>query len=158
MSDKPTIFISYAREDDEMFVRRLYQDLMERGLEVWWDRKAMESRGRSFLQEIRDAIASADRLMLVVGEQAQKSEYVRAEWQFALAHCVVVMPLLRLGDHMLLPPELAKLHCLDFRSARPYEDALAELLRILGQSVPQLGALNGNVPALPPHFLPRPAD
>ena len=54
MPDK--LFISYARADDEPFVRRLYQDLTEFGYDVWWDREAMESRGRTFLQEIRDAI------------------------------------------------------------------------------------------------------
>src|SRR5262245_40299908 len=60
-----SIFISYARADDEVFVKRLYADLVKRGFRVWWDRQTMESRGRSFLQEIRDAIASVDRVVLV---------------------------------------------------------------------------------------------
>ena len=31
----PKIFLSYARDDDEPFVRRLYDDLCERGFTVW---------------------------------------------------------------------------------------------------------------------------
>ncbi len=62
-----TIFISYAREDDEAFVTRLRESLVSGGQAVWWDRASMESRGRTFLAEIRAAIESAERLLLVVG-------------------------------------------------------------------------------------------
>src|SRR5262245_56941177 len=76
------IFISYARADDEAFVRELYGDLERAGLSTWFDREAMESRGRTFLQELRDAIADdrLDRLVLVVGPKAAASEVVKAEW------------------------------------------------------------------------------
>ena len=47
------LFISYARDDDEPFSEGLYRDLTERGYDVWWDREAMNSRGRTFLQESR---------------------------------------------------------------------------------------------------------
>lgn len=50
-----SVFISYAREDDEPFAEKLYQDLTKNGFEVWWDRATMKNRGRTFLQEIRDA-------------------------------------------------------------------------------------------------------
>jgi len=149
------IFVSYARDDDEPFVKRLYEDLTKRGFEVWWDREKMPSRALTFLQEIRDAIDSADRLILVVGPKAVESDYVSAEWQYALNACKVVTPILRLGDYDLLPGDLAKFHCPDFRPERPYDDALAELLRILAEPIPSLGALH-DVPSLPPHFLPRP--
>ncbi len=61
------IFLSYARGDDEPFVGHLYDDLTASGFTVWYDRVAMPSRALTFLQEIRDAIAAADRLLLVVG-------------------------------------------------------------------------------------------
>lgn len=57
------VFISYGRADDESFAKRLAHDLPR----VWWDREAMENRGRTFLQEIRDAIAESERLVLVLG-------------------------------------------------------------------------------------------
>jgi hypothetical protein len=43
-------FISYARADDEEFVMQLYRDLVAAGIDVWWDREAMENRGRTFPQ------------------------------------------------------------------------------------------------------------
>jgi WD40 repeat protein len=151
------VFISYGRQDDESFVQQLRRKLQAAGIDVWWDRASMESRGRSFLQELRDAIAACDRLLLVVGPEAVVSEYVESEWRAALEYCRVVVPILRLGSHDLLPPELAKLHCPDFRNRRSHRAALDELLRILRAPVPALAALHG-VDELPPHFVQRPAD
>ena len=163
----PGTFISYARDDDEAFVLELYKRLRKKKVTVWWDREKMESRGRTFLQEIRDAIAACERVVLVVGPRAIASDYVRVEWQFALEMCKVVVPILRLGntidvprelakdDYLLLPGELAKLHCPDFRDDRKFEAALAGLTRILRATIPALAPLHG-VEALPAHFLPRP--
>lgn len=151
------IFISYGRQDDEAFVQQLRADLIADGLTVWWDRAAMESRGRTFLQEIRDAIADCGRLILVIGPRAVQSDYVRVEWEFALQVCKVVVPILRLGDFSLVPDQLARLHCPDFRPERPRADALAELRRILSSPVPGLAKLSG-VDPLPAKFLPRPEE
>ena len=79
----------------------------------------MPSRALTFLEEIRDAIDSSERLILVLGPEAMRSDYVRAEWQYALAACKVVIPVLRLGDYDLLPPELSQFHCLDMRGDAP---------------------------------------
>jgi len=162
----PAVFLSYARADDEAFVEQLHRDLINAGIEVWWDRAAMESRGRTFLQEIRDAIEGVDRVIAVIGPMAISSEYVRYEWDHALLFAKGIVPILRLGTYELLPPELlgenaeglaafdfAKLHCPDFRVEHRYGDALAEIVRILRQPVPKLGACCA--PALPPHLLPR---
>ena len=163
------IFLSYARDDDEPFVRQLHDDLTTRGIAVWWDRNAMESRGRTFLQEIRDAIAAVERVVLVIGPSAVRSDYVKAEWQFALEACKVVIPILRLGesslvpgelsrlDYLLVPDPLSKFHCPDFRGGRPYDQALDELVRILGKELPPLAGLS-RVDALPAHYLPREED
>jgi hypothetical protein len=98
---KPSIFLSYARNDDEPFVKRLYEDLIRRGFDVWWNRKSMPSRNLTFHQEIRDAVAACDRLVLVVGPKAIVSDYVRQEWQFAWYQAEkVVTPILRLGDYL----------------------------------------------------------
>ena len=32
------VFLSYARNDHEPFVRRLYEDLIKAGFDVWFDR------------------------------------------------------------------------------------------------------------------------
>jgi hypothetical protein len=55
-ADKTDIFISYGRQDDEPFTRRLHDDLAAKGFRIWWDRASMQSRDLTFTQEIRDAI------------------------------------------------------------------------------------------------------
>jgi WD40 repeat protein len=156
MPDPPRVFISYARSDDEPFVKQLYHDLVAAGHMVWWDRVSMPSRALTFLQEIRDAIDEAGRVLLVVGPGAIKSAYVTAEWRYALEACLGVLPVLRFGEYDLLPDVIDKLHCVDMRSGRPYDQALTELLAKLADPVPRPGLLRGDVPTLPNHFQPRP--
>ncbi|NEM04735.1 TIR domain-containing protein [Geodermatophilus normandii] len=152
-----SVFVSYARADDEPFVRRLVAHLTASGLKVWFDRECMPSRSLTFMDEIRRAIDAADRLLVVVGPHAVASEYVRSEWLYALARGKAVTPVLRSGGYELLPPELRMLHCPDVRTARPERQARAEVVRVLTEPMPQLGELHG-VPDLPPHFRPRPDE
>jgi WD40 repeat protein len=152
-----SVFLSYAREDDEAFVRKLYGDLKQAGFTVWYDRESLLARGLAFHQEIKDAIRTeADRVVYIGGPKAALSQYVREEWQFAL-ECdhVVVTPILRLGDYDQIPGELRLLHCEDFRDDSKYTHALDRLIRSLNQPNPKLGGLFA-VPSLPPHFLGRP--
>jgi hypothetical protein len=72
-----TVFLSYGLGDNGDFVKRLYEHLTTYGHEVWWDRVSMPCRGRTFNQEIRDAIDGCERLLLVVGPHALASDYVR---------------------------------------------------------------------------------
>jgi WD40 repeat protein len=150
-----TIFISYARDDDEAFVTRLRENLIANGKAVWWDRASMESRGRTFLAEIRAAIESAERLVLVVGTKTKERPYVEVEWRHALRNGVVVTPILRLGDYSDVPEALTALHCEDVREHVPEAQAMAEVRRILDKPVPPLGPLLG-VPRLPSPYVARP--
>jgi TIR domain len=77
-----TIFPSYARGDNEPFVMRLCDDLRATRFDVWFGRVSMPSRRLTFHQEIRDAIAARDRLVLVIGPTAVPSAYVTQKWQF----------------------------------------------------------------------------
>ncbi|MGB8166220.1 MAG: TIR domain-containing protein [Chthoniobacteraceae bacterium] len=155
---RPKLFLSYARGDDEPFVKRLYQRLCAEGFSVWWDRECMPSRALTFLKEIREAVRAADRTVVVIGPKCVASDYCRAEWQAALAEARVVNPLLRLGDRQQVPPELSSLHCPSFCDDARFEDSFRETLRVLSEPIPPLGALAGGVPDVPPHFQPRPDD
>jgi tetratricopeptide (TPR) repeat protein len=165
MTDHYDVFLSYARTDDDpdytdpkkSFLRRLYTDLTDAGYTVWWDRVSMPSRALTFLQEIRDAITVCDKLILVVGPGALASDYVKAEWEYALSICLPVIPILWAGDYPLVPPALNKLHIPDFRDTRPYKDALDELKRILAEPAAPLGPLHG-VPPLPQWYIRRSDD
>ena len=67
----------------------------------------MPARSLTFLQEIRLAVRDAERTVVIVDGPACRSDYVRAEWQYALAAGKAVVPLLRLECYEDLPPELA---------------------------------------------------
>jgi hypothetical protein len=152
------LFLSYARADesDDGFIQSLHQKLGEAGYATWWDRVDMPSRGLAFMHEIRRAIDGARRLLVVLGPRVAESEYVRAEWQHALATSKIVIPLLRAGGADTVPPELRPLHFVDVRPERPFNDAWAELLRQVSAPDPALGELFGRIPELPPHHRPRP--
>jgi hypothetical protein len=163
---KPRVFLSYARMDDEAFVARLYHYL-RRDFDVWWDRVDMPSRSLSFLEEIRRAIDEVDRVVVVIGPRAVTSEYVRAEWLYAMSVDKLVVPILRAGrnpkkptrrDYELLPAEIKNLHAPDLRARRPFPAACRELVGKLREPPPPLGRLLTVVPGAPPHFQPRPHD
>ena len=149
------VFLSHARDDDEPFVDRLYEDLTARGFQVWWDRRDMPARERTFLAEIGDAIAAQDRLLLVVGPRAATSDYVVKEWRWAWDMERPVKCVLRLGDATLVPEELRIIDYTDCRDDRDYEKALATLVRELAEPPALLAAVHG-VPSLPAHLIVQP--
>ena len=104
---------------------------------------AMPSRGLTFHQEIQDAVAASERLLLVVGPKAALPDYVRQQWQFALQADKAVTPILRQGegDYPLVPAELNLLHCEDFRDDTQYAFLLENLVRQLREPIPPLGML-----------------
>lgn len=102
------------------FAAKPHRDLTARGFEVWFDRMAMPSRGLRIHQEIQDAVAARERLVLVIGPKAALSDCgdgvgkpapsaVRAPGRQA------VTPILRQGDYLFAPDEMKLLHCEDFR-------------------------------------------
>lgn len=169
------VFLSYGRDDDEPFVRRLYEDLVkarfqldkgEARFDVWFDRVSMPSRQLTFHQEIRDAVAACDRLVLVVGPDAVDSEYVRQEWRFAFFEAgKCVNPIVRVNGrdasgmvvdgYRLIPEELRLIHAEDFRKDSRYPAHLANLVRQLSDRLPPPGKLIA-VPELPPHYREHP--
>jgi WD40 repeat protein len=151
-----SVFLSYARADDESFVRRLHDDLCSQGFSVWWDRESLMSRGLTYHQEIKDAIREGiERLVYVAGPAAARSSHVREEWRIALDLDKHVIPILRAGEFEEIPEPLQGLHCDDFRDDAKYVTQLAKLVENLRRPPPPLGALIG-VPSLPAHFLGRP--
>jgi len=166
-----SIFLSYARNDDEAFVRRLHGDLTNAGFDVWFDRVSMPARQLTFHQEIRDAIAARDRLLLVVGPGVLASDYVTQEWSFAYFEAgKCVNPIVRLNGHgpdgtthasqgidgyELIPEDLKLLHAEDFRDDAHYDAHLANLIRQLSEAIPPVGKLVA-VPELPACFLAQP--
>jgi hypothetical protein len=166
MTTLKKIFISYARDDAELFAEKLCDSLGAAGFNVWWDRNSMQSRGRTFLYEIQDAIENCDALIAIVTPEGVKSEYVRMEWEHAFLYDKVVIPVLVVGDFDLLPDEivaaetsipenLSKKHCPDFRFMEKYEHVLPELIKVLNATPAIRGNFKTPIPNLPRNFLPR---
>jgi len=160
-----SVFLSYARNDDEPFVERLAEALGSRRFNVWFDRQSMPSRQLTFHQEIRDAISMCDRLVLVVGPEAVSSSYVAQEWRFAYFEAgKVVNPIVRLDGqdangkaidaYELIPEDLRLIHAEDFRDDNDFGRHVDNLERQLSEPLPPVGKLIA-VPELPPHFLER---
>jgi len=161
-----SIFLSYARDDDEPFVRRLHHDLVAAGFRVWFDRESMPSRSLTFQHEVREAVAVCDRLLLVVGPHSMASDFLGQEWQFAyFAANKCVNPIVRLDGtdaagrridgYRLLPEDLRLLHAEDFRDDAQYAGHLAQLVRQLSEPLPPVGKLVA-VPELPPGYRAQP--
>lgn len=148
---QPSVFISYARADDDpdyddpekSFLRRLYNALIDAGFKVWWDRVSLPARGLAFGKEIEDAIRAHDRLLLVIGPGAVESKYVEAEWRFALEQCKAITPILRIGDgYEIVPADLTAINTIDCRASRNEAAALADIIARLSEDAP-LGNLTG---------------
>lgn len=137
------LFLSYARADDEPFVRRLYDALITEGVTVWYDREAMPNRGLNFSENIKRAVLDSKRLALIVGPHALTSEYVTKEWKTAESACIPVIPLMRLSDYKDLPPELAGVDAPDFRDDVKFDHWLNYLLRQIADDVPPPGNVHG---------------
>lgn len=144
---KTRVFLSYARADDDpnyddaskSFMRRLYKFLDAAGFDVWWDRVSLPSRGEEFTKEIEEAIRPCDRFVLVVGPGAVASDYVRAEWRFALSLCKPITVILRAGEYDLIPGDVkgfSGVNAIDCRPSRDENLSLFDLAKRLNEDAP----------------------
>jgi hypothetical protein len=144
------VFLSYGRDDDRVAVETIEFELKNAGFSVWRDEASMPSRGRSFMHEIHVAIQEADRVVVMIGPAAMRSDHVRMEWQYALSVDKIVVPVWLSSDFQVLPPELTNLLAI-----RLGDNGSAALIRVLREDPPQLGQLH-DVPQPPPQYRPRP--
>lgn len=148
-------FVSYARADEAEFRDALVAGMQRAGLRVWFDRESLPNRGTTFDQEIRRAIESSARLVLIVGREALSRPYVGEEWRFADALGLPVVPVLRDVEPDELPEPLPGYEAVLAARPRSTDAVVAELVRLLSEPPLRLGTCFG-VPRPPPHALDRP--
>jgi basic membrane protein A len=85
------IFISYTRGDTR-FVDRLETGLHALGFTTWVDRRKLES-GQNWERELQGAIDRARAVVVVLSPAAVDSDYVRAEYSYAIDKKKPVVPL-----------------------------------------------------------------
>ena len=107
-SDRPTVFVSYAR-DDQPKAQHLVKALEHHGYRVWWD--GLISGGHAFSDKIERALADADAIVVLWSEHSIHSHWVRDEAGFARDHNRMVPVSLDGSD---APLGFRQLHHIDF--------------------------------------------
>ena len=91
--DRPKVFLSYARDDGEVFARdirgRLVRDAPD--LRLWRDREAMEG-GVNWWRQITEALDVVEVMLLVLTPRAISSKVVTREWRYARQQGVHIYP------------------------------------------------------------------
>ena len=136
----PAVFISYSR-NDFYFAESLAFHLDREGIPTWLDANHL-APGGDWAAEIDRALDEAQTVVLVLTPDSMRSEYVRREWQRALAH----------GDRLILalfrscklPPELQHARRVDFRGA--FRPGLRRLTQLLATPPKTAAAANNKAP------------
>lgn len=117
---RPRIFISYAREDSSL-AREIRTMLVRLGFIVFLDTEEMIG-GEDFVRRLTDEVSRADAVVTLLTPSSAKSEWCQAEWYFAHARGLEVIPI-RVGDvEALLPTPIRLLeHRIHFLTATDAE-------------------------------------
>jgi hypothetical protein len=112
------IFLSYSRRDNDI-MQQVRDRLRAAGFSVWTD-EGIETGTRSWKRAIEDAILNADCLVCLLSPDANQSEWVHAEIDFAELHGKKIYPVLARGDQRsAIPFGFATTQWIDLRSSPP---------------------------------------
>jgi len=121
--ENPKIFISYTWADRDI-VWPLAESLRVKGLEVWIDKREIRP-GDRITEQVQKALVECDALLLMWSQSSSLSDYVRDEWNAALAQKRII-PCLLDGTAIL-----GKLSDVLYVDLRDRAKGVEELLRIL---------------------------
>lgn len=81
------VFISYSRKDGQI-AKDLYESLLQKGLDVWYDRINLAGRGDKYMDKIMNAIQNCKVFIPVltstITEQVGVEHPYRQEWDYAI--------------------------------------------------------------------------
>lgn len=125
----PSVFLSHTRAD-KAFARKLGDDLVRSGLEVWIDEAEIKV-GESLIGKISEGINSADYLAVILSPHSVRSEWVTREVEIALTQEIngkrmKVLPLL--FRQCEVPAFLSSKLFVDFTKEEIYEASLEVLV------------------------------
>jgi WD40 repeat protein len=122
------IFISYARADNA-FVAPLVIDLQKRGVHIWIDRNDLKPGTRNWEHALRDAIKTAQAVLLIASPAVTKSNYVPDELSLAEMYTRPIIPVWVNGDRWLeaVPIGWGAIQYIDARGEK-YPQALNDIL------------------------------
>ncbi|OCQ96938.1 histidine kinase [Nostoc sp. MBR 210] len=93
MNSFKNAFISYGRADSKAFATKLYQQLTEAGMEIWFDQNDIPL-GVDFQNQIDDGIEKADNFLFIIAPHSINSPYCGKEIELALRRHKRIIPLL----------------------------------------------------------------
>ena len=155
-----SVFLSHSSRD-KSFVRRLADGLKVYDVKVWLDEVEL-TIGQPLATRLREAIETADYLVVVLSLHAVASHWVREEMQIAyalegeLGRSIVRSVLIEDLDDRTLDELLGHRLYADFRPAADFEIALVALLRSIAEisSFADLIEEIDDVPSSRPHAGP----
>src|SRR5262245_29013023 len=123
-----SIFICHS-SIDKTFVEKLAEDLLDNGIDVWFDKWEIKV-GDSLILKINSGILESSRMGVVLSPNSIKSQWVQKELSAGLIKeiqkkQVVVLPILM--EPCTLPPLLSDKKYADFTN--DYQNGLSELLK-----------------------------
>ena len=124
MYNNPKIFISYASDDDN-FARQLVDKLIQSEISLWVDFHNIRG-GKSWLEQIGDAIKRCDIMILLWSQAASNSKWVKLEWENAITIEKQLIPCCL--DNTDLPILLNNLVKIDFSD---FDYGLSQLMEAL---------------------------
>ncbi len=134
MSDGVTTFISYSRHD-EVFARRLYNDLSAAGVRPWMDRYDIPP-GAIWDDEIQRGLNACSHVLVLLSAASVASRNVHAEWNYADGQGKTLIPLiLEKLDPAQIPFRLHGPNWVVFAD-QDYQTALAKLIAALPVTAP----------------------
>lgn len=121
------IFLSYSSADTTA-ADKVVQALEDAGLTVFRASKDLRP-GDDFSDRIRQALANATEICLLVTPSSLKSAWVTTEWGAAWAFGKTIVPVLYRVAPEQLPDRLQQKHCLDLDDVRTYAAQAAQRMR-----------------------------
>lgn len=104
---KSHVFFSYARKDGSVVAEKVKRLLTDGGIKMWIDTDLRSPSNTPFSILLEDAISQSFALIALLTPEARASRWARAEWLYALAKEIPVIPVLAPGfDESNFPIDL----------------------------------------------------
>jgi hypothetical protein len=135
MAKPLNVFLSYSRQDVE-FARKLAADLKAEGhLDPWLDVTDLNA-GDRWENKIREAIGSAEVLLVLLSSSSVKSEWVMREAELATSQGKgrVIPVIIDEGAKSAVPGFLNEIQWLDLSTPARYASGLRELSNLAGSA------------------------
>ena len=145
----PYVFLSYSRME-EVFAKRLEQDLRARGIWVWRDETNINPGSPDWEAAIRDAISHAYAVVLIASPKVTKSLYIKGELSLAKRyHPNCIYPIWIGGTEWTdcVPIDFINTQYIDMRGEK-YASEFNTLVYVLRKAIEQ-SSLNTDAPKAP---------